>query len=459
MFTRLLLMCCLLSGLSPTPAGENDLTQAEREWIQQNPIIRVGAETDWPPFDFTVQGQATGYSNELLEALCQHVGLEIEYLTGPTFAELLTLFQQGELDVLPALWHNDEREAFTTFLPPYYDIKQVVFTRSNLAIEQWTDLAELRAVGGAGYNTTESIKSQFPEKAILEVNGPGEALVALSNGEADYFIGSLAVGNHYIAEYGLSGIQSHLMLDHSPFGAVDPLHIGVRKDLSYLASILRKAQYEIKSDIWSQLRQRWVLQRSETFDWWLTLRWVIALLALFSVASLMLTWHNSRLRHMVELRQQAADSALQQQAQLQAVMEAAPDAIWAFDHQYLLTTSNATFQHMYHGCFNQIPAVGHSCLHRSIPISIARGKNIFIGCLLVNRSPWRVLLLSEMLHGCSLIISNASYNIFSNLFNAMITSSVAYVPSEISPNNACTSNTSPKQKKKRKKQAKQRPCF
>ena len=38
------------------------LTPAERKWVTENPIIRVGNEMDWPPFDFNENGYPRGFS-------------------------------------------------------------------------------------------------------------------------------------------------------------------------------------------------------------------------------------------------------------------------------------------------------------------------------------------------------------------------------------------------------------
>ena len=43
-------------------SGPLELTESEREWIGQNPVIRVHNETDWPPYNFVQDGEPAGFS-------------------------------------------------------------------------------------------------------------------------------------------------------------------------------------------------------------------------------------------------------------------------------------------------------------------------------------------------------------------------------------------------------------
>ena len=58
----LLLPCC--GDASDEAAGTIELTASERAWVEAHPAIRVGAEMDWPPYDFVIGGKAAGFSNE-----------------------------------------------------------------------------------------------------------------------------------------------------------------------------------------------------------------------------------------------------------------------------------------------------------------------------------------------------------------------------------------------------------
>ena len=267
------LICCLLMswGVSLAAVESLALSDEEKAWIAANPVIRVGAETDWPPYDFAVAGHATGYSNELVEMLAERIGLEVEFVVGPTFSELLAMLKNRELDLLPALWWNQEREAFTTYVSPYYQTRHAMFVSDELgSIESVDSLATRRIAGVRGYNSTKQVGEFFPDATLVEVDSPLDALLAISNGDADAFIGSLGVGGYYIKENNLTGIRVFTNLDGSPFASNEDLHIGVRNDWPILASLLERALASISNTELTELRNRWIISQSAGgLDWYL----------------------------------------------------------------------------------------------------------------------------------------------------------------------------------------------
>jgi len=69
------------------------LTEEEKNYISQNPVIRVGNEMDWPPFDFAENGKPMGYSIDFIELVAQNSGLKIEFVNGYTWVELVAKLQ------------------------------------------------------------------------------------------------------------------------------------------------------------------------------------------------------------------------------------------------------------------------------------------------------------------------------------------------------------------------------
>ena len=46
-----------------------NLTNEEKEFIKNNPVINVGAETNWPPFDYVENGKYKGMAKDYLEII------------------------------------------------------------------------------------------------------------------------------------------------------------------------------------------------------------------------------------------------------------------------------------------------------------------------------------------------------------------------------------------------------
>lgn len=345
-----------------------ELSDAEKKWIENNPVIRVGAETDWPPYDFSIAGRATGLSNEYLAMLTDKVGLKIEFIVGPTFNELLEMARQRKLDVLPALWFNEEREKYLSYLRPYYTAQHGVFlsrkSQRMKKIREIEDISRLHLIGVAGYNSTRQLYKEFPEAKITEVPSPLDALLALNGNEADAYIGSLGVSSYYIQENGLENIKVMTGLKGSSFSNNEELHVAVRKDWPLLVSILSKAEKEIMAHEMKALRDRWVqIPGEKSIPWFVMLTWTLGIGFLFSIVITYIARWNRRLAAEVSERRQAEKEIEEHRANLLEVMEATEDGIWSIDHQYRLTICNSVFQESLKGVFGRTIEIGESLIN------------------------------------------------------------------------------------------------
>ena len=135
-----LLLLSLPLPVSPAFAqsAELDLTAEEQAWIRDNPTIRVHNEMDWPPYNFNVDGEPSGFSIDYMRLLAEQAGLEIEFVSGPSWSEFLDMMRSGDLDVMLNIVDTPARREFFLFTGPY------AITSPALAVqEQVTGLNSL----------------------------------------------------------------------------------------------------------------------------------------------------------------------------------------------------------------------------------------------------------------------------------------------------------------------------
>ncbi|MCZ6808423.1 MAG: transporter substrate-binding domain-containing protein, partial [Proteobacteria bacterium] len=118
-------ICTTLAGLLsvmaliPANAQNLELTEAEQAWISDHPVIRVHNETDWPPFNFNVDGQATGFSIDYINLLADEIGLEVDFVSGPTWQQFIDMMRSGDLDVMLNIVETPARREFLLYTDPY----------------------------------------------------------------------------------------------------------------------------------------------------------------------------------------------------------------------------------------------------------------------------------------------------------------------------------------------------
>ena len=58
-------------------SGTIQLSEEEIDFIQSTPVIKIGNEMDWPPFDFNTDGEPRGLSVDYMNAVAEPTGLRI----------------------------------------------------------------------------------------------------------------------------------------------------------------------------------------------------------------------------------------------------------------------------------------------------------------------------------------------------------------------------------------------
>ena len=97
----------------------------------------------------TKNGKYAGIANDYLKIIGEKLGIEVEIITGPSWDELLSMMRRKEIDVLPAIYHSEEREAFVHFTTPYIKITEFIFARSDdTTISSFADLKDKTIRGG-----------------------------------------------------------------------------------------------------------------------------------------------------------------------------------------------------------------------------------------------------------------------------------------------------------------------
>ena len=245
-----------LDDPGPITASKIQLTDEERAWIEENPVIRVHNESDWPPFNFVENGEPQGYSIDYMNLLAKRVGIKVEYVTGPTWNEFLELMKSGDLDVMLNIVKTPERQKYLLYTPAYANNPNTILSHEKNTYKNIEQLFGKTVSLPKGFFYEEILERDFPQIEILPVKNMLESMKAVSFGEADAALGELAVFTHLI--------NQHLMTELVISGELDLgdpelslLNIATHKDLPILASILSKGVTSITKKENLELQQIW----------------------------------------------------------------------------------------------------------------------------------------------------------------------------------------------------------
>lgn len=274
---------------------EINLTEKERVWIKNNPVIRLGVDPEFAPFEFIEDGQYRGMASDYIKLLNQRLNLNMRVVKGATWSSAVYGAEHGQIDILPAVGVTAERLTFFNFTDPYLQFYRVIVTRTDAPfISGLGDIAPLTVAVQMDSSHHGYLREHFHQKLdVYETQQ--KSLMAVSGGQADAFVGNVASASYWIRKLNLTNLKIAAPVSTE----IQSLHFAVRKDWPELRSILQKGLASISTRQKKLISEKWLTVKYDpVVDY--TLLWKI--IAAFSLlVSVIFIW-NLILKRQVRLR-------------------------------------------------------------------------------------------------------------------------------------------------------------
>jgi two-component system, sensor histidine kinase and response regulator len=241
-----------------------NLTQEEMNFLKAHPVIKVHNEKDWPPFDYFEFSEPKGFSIDYIKLLTSMLGIKIDWETGTSWNEALSLVQQKEIDVVLNIVNTKKRENYLLFTPPYIRNPNVIVSKKEFPYRSLKELTNKTVAIGKGYYQEEFLIKTFPSIKLLKVEDSLAGLKAVSFGNADATLGEKAVLDYMINRNLLTELKTsgEINIGNSD---LPNLRIGIRNDWPLLQSALTKAMAQVTPQQMNQIRQKWIIP-TETYQ-------------------------------------------------------------------------------------------------------------------------------------------------------------------------------------------------
>lgn len=245
----------ILSG-QPTQAIRPIFSAQEKKWIEDNPEINLGADFNWPPFDFADSaGNHSGLAAEYIRVLRERTGLKIKVHTG-VWAKILKQTKSGEFDGLACAVKTAERDKYLSFTSPYLEVPAVIVVRNNTSDIQGLDDLNGKTVSiNKNSYMHEWLREGHPE-INLHLSSSNEAsLEAVAYKEADAYIGNLAVTSYILRKRLLTNLKVVTRLDDM----VTRTSFAVDKENPLLLGIIQKTLDSLTAQEKQTILDKWFI--------------------------------------------------------------------------------------------------------------------------------------------------------------------------------------------------------
>ena len=234
---------------------QDKLTKEEKNWLDNQKIITIGAMDNWAPINFVdYNNEASGIGASIVEILNQKLNSKLQITSG-SWNTIYEKTKNGELNAILDITPKKEREEFFYFTEPYLQIPHVIVSKKEQ--KPFLSLNDLNGKTVAleeNIGTIIDLQKNYPNITIKTFQNTTLALDAVARGLADAYIGNRAVVSYKIKEE---------LIDNLKIDAIDSsrkpsiLTLGVSKNYPLLFSILEKAMDEITILEWDDIKTKW----------------------------------------------------------------------------------------------------------------------------------------------------------------------------------------------------------
>ncbi len=174
------------------------------------PVIVVGGNYDYPPYDYANEkGEPCGFNVDLTRAIAREVNIPVKFYHG-TWREIQDKFIDGEIDILQGMIYTPSRDQIFRLSQPHTDIWTAAFIRKGAPdIKRFNDLQDKAIIAVEGDLVTERLNTIKITEKLRVMYRQNIALYMLSqNDEYDCALMNYISGLYWIEKLQLENITA-----------------------------------------------------------------------------------------------------------------------------------------------------------------------------------------------------------------------------------------------------------
>lgn len=185
------------------------------------------------------------------------LGIEIQWIEGHTWTELLEMMKNKELDVLPSLSRTAKRMQYMGFSDPIFNLELGVIMKSQIS-DKIIDLSDMTVAYPVGYEGNDETLRLFSNVSIITVDSYLTGLDAIQDGHIDALLGDVTILRYLLNINERENLSVKSISKRLPAGDDTILRFGVRSDWGPLTLALNRALELIYFDEYVALANKYL---------------------------------------------------------------------------------------------------------------------------------------------------------------------------------------------------------
>ena len=180
----------------------------ERQHAESSRII-VGGDNNYPPYEFVDSGgKPSGFNVDLVRAVAEAMGLEVEIKLGP-WAGMRRAVETGRVDMLQGMFYSEKRTQLLDFSIPHTVVYHTVFIRKGSpGIRSLEDVRDKEILVQRGDIMHDYVLENSLSNKVITVDAPEDALRLLASGKHDCALLAKMQGLYLANRFRLSNLTT-----------------------------------------------------------------------------------------------------------------------------------------------------------------------------------------------------------------------------------------------------------
>lgn len=181
-----ILCVCALAAIGFGLAGCGD--EAPAKSADGKPILHAATHANWNPFEYLDKGQIVGFDIDLIKAMGEKAGYEVE-VTDTGWEAIFEQIRQGQTDLaISGITITPERKDSYAFSHPYFVSRQAILTADE-SVQSAEDLKSGKTIAVQNGSTGQEAMEKLLGKNAPALKKTPMSIQMLVGGQADAIVG------------------------------------------------------------------------------------------------------------------------------------------------------------------------------------------------------------------------------------------------------------------------------